>query len=239
MRIYVEIYVQIGIISGGIIIMNLDSWKINNLVVEIVFKPSPYFFKRKNELIEKLYMEFPNYNTQNNNLPGPIAMHTSDNPGINLNIFPNKFAIIFEKMNDENIISKGKDVCDIVIKLLEVNSIQRFGMRINLIKQMDLINADKILNSFINNKFKDLNLVNSSCLLNLTTSENANLRIALNRGMSQSIQIGPNLNNIQQAPISGIIADIDFFKVNIDSKDINHLIDIGLKEYEKCQLEID
>lgn len=214
--------------------LDLERWKVNNLVIELRFAPSPYFFKNRNEIIENLYVKFPNYDFKSANVPGPMVMHTENNPGISLNIFPNKLAVIFEQFDNLDLIHIGKDACKSIIEILKIISIQRFGMRINMIKRMELIDADKILNSFINNKFDELDLINSSCILNLTGSEDVNLRISLNRGMSQTVQIGLN-SNIQQEPVSGLAVDIDVSKNDVKGDDIISFIDNGLREYEKCQ----
>ncbi len=217
--------------------IDLDNWKINNLVIELRFSPSPYFFKKKSELIENLYMDFPNYNIPNNE-PTPVAMHTENNPGINLNMAPNRLVILFEKFDDDKILDKGKRVINFVLKTLQVQLIKRFGMRINMIKKMELKNANDILNSFINNKFTGLNLMNSSCILNFKNSQDENLRIALSRGITQNVQVGVNNGDIQQEPISGLSSDIDFSKENVEPNNVINLIDNGFREYEKCQLSI-
>lgn len=215
--------------------INLKEWQLNNLVVELRYPPSPYFFKNKNAMIEKLYVDFPNNNLNNIDV---IVMHTEENPGVGLNVFPNRTNIMFEGARYiGDIVNKSNNVINGVFEFLGINKVSRFGMRINLVKKVDELSADRILNKFINNQFENYMLLSSSCVLNLRTINNENLRIALNKGISQNFII--NQSQIQQnSSNSGIITDIDFSKENVKSDEILTLIKNGLREYEKCQLEI-
>lgn len=219
--------------------MNLQEWKINNLIIELTYAPSPHFFKKRTELIENLYMTFPNFNSQNMD---SITMHTTNNPGINLNILPNRLVLIFEQLENIDILGNNKKLCVDILNALEISIIQRFGMRVNMVKKTDTKAADEILNKFFDNRFKDLSLVDSGYNLNFKSDSNLNIRIALNKGISQNLQINFNqvsLNQVNQQSNMGIITDIVVSKENVNTEEIIGLIDIALKEYEKCQLVIE
>lgn len=215
--------------------INLKEWKVNNLVIELRFAPPLHFFDKREELIKNLYMTFPVMNTQDAN---SIVMHTENNPGISLNIFPNRLTLVFEQFHDASILCE--DLCSklySILQILDIPTLQRFGMRINMLKMADPKTTDAILNKFLNNKFEDLNLTNSSYVLNFTNKEDFNIRVALNKGISQNFQIIMNQPNEQS--YFGVTVDIDVSKEIVDAKEIESLIDCTLKEYEKCQLAID
>lgn len=217
--------------------MSQNNWTNNNAIVECRFQPSQEFFKNMQNIITKLFVEFPEYNTQN---IGNFFMHTSVHPGIAVVVLPNRFSITYEKdYSDDEIVRVANEVFKIFLDELEIKKFERIGLRMQSVKSIDIEDAKKAVNSFINaNKIKeDLFLKSSNITMNFMYKD-FNVRSSFTAGIAQSITIS-NIQNAQNTvrnnSLSGILSDIDFYKENIEYTNTNGFVNIALEGILKCK----
>lgn len=213
-----------------------NGWKISNVFVELRFAPAPEFFNRKQELFQKLFSDFPNYNMQNFD---SIAMHTKEHPGLSLNIMPNRFIFTTEKPSEiEDFLEKAKKVWKIIYEDLKINIVERFGMRIYLTKELKQNDVNEKITKFINKNIIDskFNLNSADVVLNLKEG-NRNLRISINAGTSQTIVISPI--PVQTQVAQGILVDMDFFVEGTKAEDVKVFLAEGINKILDCQHMVD
>jgi len=213
-----------------------DSWKVIRLGTEIKFAPSPHFFDKKQSFLKDFMIEFPSYNA--NGLDN-LTMHTKCFPGINLVIMPNRMLLSFEKFDDK---TKFIDMCKnkwlYFCKNLKIRTVERTGIRISLIKEMDEIKANEFTKQLINKeKFKEVGgLINSVITLNFRELDKC-VRMVISSGTFQSLTIVDNV----QKPITtkGLMVDIDYYVERQKSENITSHFEQSFDKFDKLLQNFD
>ena len=194
-----------GIIMDGFF---NDSWKVISLGTEIRYAPSPKFFDKKQNFLKEFMVELPNYDA---NTVDNLTMHSKYFPGVNLVIMPNRMLLSFEKFeNKTKFIDMCKNKWQSILRNLNISIVERVGIRINLIKEMDEKKANEFTKQLINNqKLKEVTgLISSGVTLNFRELDKC-VRVVISAGSFQSFTID---NNIQkQTNTIGLLVDIDYY----------------------------
>ena len=166
-------------------------------------------------------------------------MHTKNFPGVNLVIMPNRLLLNFEKFeNNTKFIDTCKHKWQSIYKHLNIRIVERVGIRINLIKEMDEKKATEITKQLINSdKLKEVSgLVSSGVTLNFRELDK-NVRVLINSGVFQSISIDHNV----QKPIitKGLMVDIDYYLEKQKSENVASHFKQSLDKFEKLLRNFD
>lgn len=215
-----------------------DDWINNNIIIEFRFKTSPDFFKNQSIIIQELIPIFSQYNLQN---IGAISMHTNQYPGVSLTLTANRIGITFEKQYKlEEVIKILNTSFAVVSRHINFQIFQRVGVRINTINKMNIEDARHKINTFINidNIDNELTLDSSNVIITLNY-KSYKIRMSINPATVQTATIVPNVQPNQiiqsQTANTGILADIDFSKLELKIDELDEFVEEAQNCILKCK----
>jgi hypothetical protein len=211
---------------------SFPGWVIDRMFTEIRYASTPAFFDKKQEVFTRLLTQLPHYNIQNIDL---LTMHSKEMPGKELVLSPNRFAYTYEmiKVND-NFVEDCKEKWTLINNKLNVNSVERFGMRAFFLKEMDIKDATSHLKKYIDTtKIKNIANLSTVDYAFVFKEMEKTIRVATNAGEMQSIILSTEYAQSESRNIKGYIVDIDFSIENIPSKFIPNLIEEGIDKFKK------
>ena len=132
-----------------------------------------------------------------------------------------------------------KDKWQHIYKLLDISIVERVGIRINLVKEMDEKEAKCFTKQFIDKgKVEGIGeLLNSAVILNFKELDKC-ARVSISSGTIQSLAIK---NNIQQQTITtkGVLIDIDYFVEHLKPENVTNQFEQGFDQFEKLLKNFD
>lgn len=205
---------------------NINGWSIHKMFSEIKFAPSPNFFDKKTEFLTKFMKEYPQYNAS---VIDALQMHTLEHPGADLSISPNRYVLNVDYETDKyDFLELAKRSWPFISNKLNINYIDRLGVRAIFIKEVNEIEANKFILKYLN-----LDKVNSNAdliqseLILVYRELNSKIRINIKQGSIQSLLIGSN-NNAKSLIKKGLIVDIDYSIEQFKSNDANKYFDTSI-----------
>jgi hypothetical protein len=209
-----------------------NGWTVDKVFTEIRFSSTPLFFNKKQEILQRLLSDLPNYDIQNMDT---LNMHSREFPGKELTLMPNRYAYTFETLSPgDNFSENCKEKWSIINSKLNINQIERFGVRCVFVKEMDIKAASNYSANFL-----DLTKIRNSINLNAVDyvfvfkEMDKSIRIAANAGEIQSISVVGNVPQASYRQLKGFIVDIDFSVENIQTKFISNLYEESIDKFKK------